>query len=213
MSFIMIVEGNIGSGKSTLTTNLSEKMNWRPMYEPVKENPYLEMFYKDMSRWSLEMQYWMMANRYKLHQDGVKHAWSTHQPVIFDRSIYGDSIFATKLYRDGLINEIGYKSYMNMRDCFEKSLLVPQVTLYLDASPLTCFERIASRGRDCEKGLPLQYLIDLHEIHQEFLEDMNKRGSTVIKIEYNDFITVEDIIDHVKCNVPKNFERLLNGCL
>ena len=62
------VAGNIGSGKTTLTKKLSQRLNWKPQYEPVDNNPYLADFYKDMSRWSFELQVYFLTHRFNSHR-------------------------------------------------------------------------------------------------------------------------------------------------
>jgi len=85
---MIIIEGNIGAGKSTLTKQLSEALNAKPFYEPVETNPYLEKYYLDPKQFALPMQFYLMSNRYELHQEGIKHIWKTQQSCLFDRSIY-----------------------------------------------------------------------------------------------------------------------------
>src|SRR5277367_3948639 len=93
---LIIVEGNIGAGKSSITKAIAEKLKAHAMYEPVESNPYLDDFYKDQKRWALEMQYWLMAKRFKMHEEAIEHIMTTGQAVIMDRSIYGDAVFAKK---------------------------------------------------------------------------------------------------------------------
>ena len=69
---LIIIEGQIASGKTTLTKNICSKLNFKPMFEPVETNPYLEKFYKDKERWALEMQFWFLVKRFEMHNEAVK---------------------------------------------------------------------------------------------------------------------------------------------
>ena len=85
------IAGNIGSGKTTLTKMLAKHYNWKPLFEPVDYNPYLEDFYNDMTRWSFNLQIYFLNKRFK---DVVSIA-QANDAVIQDRTIFEDAkIFA-----------------------------------------------------------------------------------------------------------------------
>ncbi len=146
---LIIIEGLIGIGKSTLARSLGKDLNYKVMEEPVEDNPYLEKFYADPKRYALDMQFWLMSRRFAMHQEAIEHVWRTGQGVVMDRSIYGDTVFAKKNYEDGNIDEMGYNNYLNMRDVMCRFLMVPQLTLFLRAPLDTCQGRIAQRNRSC----------------------------------------------------------------
>jgi deoxyadenosine/deoxycytidine kinase len=112
-----------------------------------------------------------------------------------DRSIYGDWVFAKKNWLDGNIESVGYASYLKHREVMNRYLLVPHTVLWLNAHPLTCLSRIDTRGRDCEKSIPIDYLQGLHNLHCELMEEMRNRGSKVVSLDwdtpYND---VHDVV-------------------
>jgi deoxyadenosine/deoxycytidine kinase len=202
---MVTIEGNIGVGKSSLAKQLSELCGWRPSYEPVETNPYLQKFYQAPERYGLEMQYWLLSQRFQAHQDAVEHVWRTGQPVVFDRSIYGDTVFARKLCLDGKIDEIGYTSYCHMRETMFRFLLTPQLTIYLDASPETCLMRIGARGRSCEQDIPLAYLQGLEACYQDLLEELQQRKSKVLRLNWNEFRPAEDVLGMVQDFLPQAF--------
>lgn len=190
---LICIEGNIGVGKSTLTKALATKLKAHAMYEPVVENPYLEKFYENPKRYALEMQFWLMSRRFEMHEEAIRHIWKTGQTVIMDRSIYGDWVFAKKNWLDGNIEDIGYKSYVKHRDVMNKHLLVPHTVVWLQAHPSTCQERIAERGRDCEKEIPADYLRGLHALHSELMTEMRERGSKVFTLDWD--VPFQDVSD------------------
>jgi deoxyadenosine/deoxycytidine kinase len=183
---LICIEGNIGAGKSTLTKALAEMIGAKAMFEPVGENPYLDLFYQNPKRYALEMQFWLMSRRFEMHEQAIRHIWQTGQTVLMDRSIYGDWIFAKKNWQDGNIEDIGYKSYLKHREVMNRYLLAPHAVLWLVAHPVTCQDRITSRGRDCERTIPLDYLRGLHILHAELMEEMRERGSKVFALDWDE---------------------------
>jgi len=102
------VAGNIGSGKTTLTSLLSKHYAWEAQYEDVDDNPYLNDFYQDMQRWSFNLQIYFLNSRFsqivKIRQSGKK--------IIQDRTIYEDAyIFAPNLHSMGLMSTRDFENY------------------------------------------------------------------------------------------------------
>jgi deoxyadenosine/deoxycytidine kinase len=207
---LIIVEGNIGAGKSRLTAALAERLGAHAMYEPVETNPYLVDFYQEPKRWALEMQFWLMARRYEMHEAAIKHVAQTGQAVIMDRSIYGDSVFAKKNWIDGNIDDRGYKAYMQHRKLYIDRLLTPNVTLFLDVNHEVCHNRILNmRKRDCESGIPIDYLRGLEKCYHELLMELEERGSHVYRIPWNDFGDTDVILKTIEAN--KRFNVFWSG--
>lgn len=195
---MIIIEGLIGVGKSTLTHKLGEALNFKVIKEPVEDNPYLEDFYQDPKRWALEMQFWLMSRRFEMHQQAIETIWREGRGVIMDRSIYGDAIFAQQNMDDGNIDPKGYDNYMKMRDVMFRYLMTPQVTLYLDASPETCLKRIMHRERNCEQTIPTAYLEGLSKHYQRLLDELKDKGSNVSVIDWEEFRPTEDVLKRLQ---------------
>jgi len=177
---MIVIEGIIGAGKTTLAERLVKTgSNYHLYKEPVKENPYLEKFYEDPARYALEMQYYLMSARYRMHLEGIEKEWMLGFTTIFDRSIYGDTAFAAANYRLGTIDKLGYESYVKMFDVMSRTLLVPHYMIYLDVSVKTAQERIANRGRECEKGIPDKYLQTLHDCYMQYVVEPMKNFTNV----------------------------------
>lgn len=192
---MIIIEGNIGSGKSTLTKNLCEALNARAFYEPVESNPYLELFYNDPKKYALPMQFYLMSRRYEMHLEGIDHIWKTGQTCIFDRSIYGDYVFAKKNWLDGNMSELDFDNYNKMREVMFKNLMVPHVTVFLNTDPKINQNRITLRNRDYEKSIPYQYLAGLNELYKDLMYELKNKGSKVIDVDWNEFRPTDYILN------------------
>lgn len=212
MSQLIIVEGNIGAGKTTFCENVSEIINYKVMYEPVTDNHYLEKFYEDPKRYALEMQFYLMSLRFKAHQEAILHIWTTGQGVIVDRSIYGDDLFCKRNYLDGNISEEGYQNYNKMKEIMCQFLMVPQLTIYLDVRPENCLKRIKMRNRDCEKQIPLEYLEGLEKLHSELLDELSLKGSKIFRLNWDSFDTFDNVVSNMKNDklIQNNFQEYKN---
>ncbi len=168
MKKFIAVAGNIGVGKSTLVKMLSAAMQWEPFYEPVAENPYLADFYKDMSAWAFHSQIFFLAHRLRSHFQLTQVSDS----VIQDRSVYEDAeIFAENLYRQGNIAERDYRTYREMYETAAQFLPPPDLVIYLRASVPTLMRRIGLRGRDYERAISAEYLQNLNDLYESWIEN------------------------------------------
>jgi len=188
---MIIIEGIIGSGKSTLTDHLAEKYGLKAFYEPVESNPILEKYYKDPKRYGFEMQLWLLSHRLDLHNKAVKYEWDMRRQTVFDRSIYGDIVFGKTNYLDGNMTTQQYDMYMKLRDQMLSYCLTPQLCIYLNVDIDRAISNIKMRGRECEKEMPREYLEKLSVNNREMLLDLRNRGCNVVEIDYNEFDRVK----------------------
>ncbi len=166
MKKFVAVAGNIGVGKSTLVALLCQRLGWQPFYEPVAENPYLADFYKDMRLWAFHSQIFFLTHRLRLHHQLMAHPTS----VIQDRSVYEDAgVFAENLYRQGLIDPRDYKAYRDLYEVLTEFLTPPDLVVYLRASSSTLVKRIQNRGRDYERQISPEYLVQLNELYEDWI--------------------------------------------
>lgn len=195
---MIVIEGIIGVGKSTLCQALGKYLEGAQIYLEPTDHPYLDLFYKDMKRWALEMQFYLMARRFQQHEEAIRHEWSKGIQTIHDRSIWGDRAFADMLKKDGLISELGYSSYMMHRQCMLGFLLVPQIVIWLEASPETCIKRICKRDRTCESGISLDYLRALRKSYAAIIEEMAQKGSKILCYNWEEIPPLEAILEDLK---------------
>lgn len=173
--------------------------------EPTLTNPYLEDFYKDHKKWALRMQLWLLRQRYRAYVAAIKYILETGQGVILDRSVYSDSVFADKNLVDGNISQEGYEQYWALRRKMLANLPIPHITIYLDVTANTCFDRIHNlRGRACEGGIPLEYLAGLEDCYLTFLGQMAAAGSKVIRLPWTNFGGADDVAQAIaNADVPE----------
>eukprot|EP01028_Stygiella_incarcerata_P004638 TRINITY_DN20330_c0_g1_i1.p1 TRINITY_DN20330_c0_g1~~TRINITY_DN20330_c0_g1_i1.p1 ORF type:complete len:330 (+),score=84.09 TRINITY_DN20330_c0_g1_i1:268-1257(+) len=192
---IVIVEGNISAGKSTLSTYLGDQKEFRVFLEPTLKNPYLAKFYQNPRKYALKMQIWLLRQRFYMYLAALRHVYETGEGVVLDRSVFSDIVFAVKNKIDGNISEEGFKYYMQLREQMLEGLPIPDTTLFLDVSPKVCFDRIHKvRCRACETVIPLEYLSGLHECYLDFLGMMEKGGSDVIRIDWGAFGDMNEVL-------------------
>jgi deoxyadenosine/deoxycytidine kinase len=164
--YFLAIAGNIGAGKTELTNRLSAELGWLAYYEPVIQNPYLDMFYLDMERWSFHLQIYFLSERFKAQVEIGKSAL----PFIQDRTIYEDAeIFARTLHDQGSMTQVDYENYTALFGVLTSYLRPPDLILYLKASPEALMERIAKRGRASEQGIGIDYITRLNRAYDDWM--------------------------------------------
>lgn len=170
MKHFVAIAGNIGVGKSTLVGMMCQQLGWQPYYEPVAENPYLEDFYGDMRAWAFQSQVFFLTHRLRMHLDLLENPAS----VVQDRSVYEDAeVFATNLYRQGQMSERDYASYRKLYRLLCDMLRPPDLVIYLRASVPTLQQRIAHRGRDFESNISDEYLGQLNDLYENWINNFS----------------------------------------
>lgn len=190
--------GNIASGKSTMTKAF-EKFGYKAFYESVDDNPFLELFYKDPSRYGLTMQIHMLHYRFKQ----VMAMTHSYENSITDSSIYSDTCFATMLYKDGVITKDEYGLYLNAFHNMKKFIVYPDAFIYIKTSPEQTYNRMKERARGCEVGVSLEYLTKLN-VEFEALIDGLRRHAPVIVMD--PFVSYEEL----DASVPTIIELIEN---
>jgi len=185
MDKFVAVAGNIGVGKSTLVRLLSKALSWTPFYEPVTENPYLADFYEDMQAWGFHSQIYFLMRRLRIHRQLMKMNGS----VIQDRSVYEDAeIFAHNLYLQDAITERDYETYRELYQVLVEFLPPPDLVIYLRASVPTLLHRISKRGRDYEKTIAADYLADLNELYESWVNHFDLCPILTIPCDNLDYV-------------------------
>lgn len=196
----IVIAGNIGSGKSTLTRLLSQHYGWTPRYESVDHNPYLEDYYSDIHRWSFNLEVYFLKERFR---DLLAIAQSTGT-IIQDRSIFeGVYVFMANNKAMGHLSDRDYKTYM---DLFEQMLSVvkmPDLMIYLRASVAHLVANIQKRGRDYEQSMKLEYLENLNRRYEDFITRDYKGRVMIVEKDNLDFENSRDDFYSITSRIDK----------
>lgn len=192
------VAGNIGSGKTTLTGLLARHYGWEPHFEAVDFNPYLVDFYKDMQRWSFNLQIYFLNKRFK---DIVEFSESDRN-VIQDRTIYEDAlIFAPNLHDMGLMDSRDFENYTDLFRLMMSLVKKPDLIIYLRSSIANLVAQIQKRGREFENSIRIDYLKGLNTKYEEWVSSYDGKlliinvDETRFEERPEDFNSVVDKID------------------
>ncbi len=187
------VAGNIGSGKTTLTRMLAEHYGWTPQYESVTYNPYLEDYYKDISRWSYNLETYFLAQRFK----DLLEISKSDDVIIQDRTILeGVYIFVANNKALGNLSERDFDTYMQLFELMMSMVRLPDLLIYLKSSVPHLVSQIQKRGRDYEQGMSLEYLSGLNERYESWISSY-KGPLLVLDVDELDFQ-----------NRPEDFEAI-----
>ena len=196
------VAGNIGSGKSTLTQLLAKHYGWEARYEAVDHNPYLEDYYRDIHRWSFNLEVYFLKERFRDLIDISK----SEKTIIQDRTIYeGVYVFMQNNRAMGHLTERDFETYMEL---FEQMMTVvrkPDLMIYLKASVPHLVGNIQKRGREYEQSIKLEYLENLNQRYDDFIYNKYKGRVMTIQKDGLDFLhqpkDLAKIIDRIDNNL------------
>ena len=204
MSQIISIEGNIGSGKSTILKSLNEHFKDTPniifLQEPVSEwekikdknnVTILEKFYENQQKYSFAFQMMAYISRLSLLKDTIEKY--PDSIIISERCLNTDRyVFAKMLYDSGKLEDVEYQIYLNWFDHFSNMQKIQKV-IYLKTKPEICFNRISKRNRDGESNISLEYLDNCHEYHEDMIK--NIKDETLVIDSNKDTDIDKSIID------------------
>ncbi len=192
------IAGNIGSGKTTLTKMLAEHYGWTPKFESVTYNPYLEDYYKDIKRWSFNLEVYFLEQRFK----DVLEIEKSQDTIIQDRTIFeGVYIFVANNRAMGNLTERDFKTYMDLFELMMSLVKAPDLLIYLKSSIPHLVSQIQKRGRDYEKNMEIDYLTGLNDRYDSWIAQYPGKVLVIDKdhldFENNsqDFAHITDMID------------------
>lgn len=203
---IIAVAGNIGAGKSTLVGRLATHYQFTPLFEAVDQNPYLQDFYKDMSRWAFPLQMRFLTLRFQ-QALGVQTAGSSY---VMDRTIYEDAeVFARNLRQNALLSERDYQTYALLYQTIIPMVQPPDVLVYLEGSTPVLAARIDRRNEEKKRQqktaelVPIKYLDQLNRCYSHWIERFTRCPVITVTIEITDlnddahFQTLIETIDSI----------------
>ena len=192
------VAGNIGSGKTTLTRMLAEHYGWKPQFESVTYNPYLEDYYHDIPRWSYNLETYFLAQRFK----DLLEISRSKETIIQDRTLMeGVHIFVENNREMGNLSERDYQTYMQLYQIMMSMVKPPELLIYLKSSIEHLVSNIQKRGRDYEQGMSIEYLSGLNRHYEQWIGTYPGRLLVIeadnldFKNNPEDFALITDKID------------------
>jgi len=196
------IAGNIGAGKTTLTKLLAKHYNWKPHFESVEENPYLDDFYSEMERWSFNLQVFFLNSRFRQ----ILELRETGKKIIQDRTIYEDAhIFAPNLHAMGLMTNRDYQNYSSLFELMEKLVTPPDLMIYLRSSIPNLVGQIHKRGREYENSISIDYLSRLNERYEAWISTYTKGKLLIIDVDNLNFVDNQEdlgyIIDRIDAQI------------
>lgn len=199
------VAGNIGAGKTTLTTKLAKHYKWTPHFEDVDHNPYLVDFYEDMHRWSFNLQVYFLNNR--LQQ--LEKILGGKGTVIQDRTIYEDAyVFAPNLYEMGLMTKRDFENYSSLFSTLSKMVAPPDLLIYIKASIPKLVDQIQKRGREYEENIRLDYLKRLARLYDKWIDSYDNGKLLIVDIDNVDFEENEEDFAEIVARIDAQINGL-----
>jgi deoxyadenosine/deoxycytidine kinase len=199
---LILLAGNIGSGKTSLTERIGARLGWATAYESVVNNPYLPDFYENMREWAFHLQIYFLGHRAEQHI----HLAEIPESAILDRSIYEDAhIFARALNHMGNLADRDFEAYLRLYHLIVAHLPKPDLLIHLEAPVPILMERIRRRARDIETGISEDYLALLAQFYAEWIKDFDLCPVLTIRSDDLDFVHEDHHLDIV---VQRINERL-----
>jgi deoxyadenosine/deoxycytidine kinase len=191
---LILLAGNIGAGKTSLTERIADKLGWLSAFESVADNPYLPDFYLDMGAWSFHLQIYFLGHRAEQHI----YLSELPQSTILDRSIYEDAhIFARTLHHMGNLSDRDYHAYLRLYNLVIENLPKPDLLIHLQAPVPVLLQRIRRRARSIESGIDEAYLTLLERFYTEWIESFDLCPVLTIRSDDLDFVHKTEHLDIV----------------
>ena len=202
----IVLSGNIGVGKTTLAEIISKKFNWELQLEEVKDNPYLDDFYKSMKDWSFHLQIFFLNSRF----NQIQKISESNNVVIQDRSIYEDfEVFTKTLHDSGVLMDREFNNYKRLYNTILKYIEVPDLLIYLRNLNIDkIISNIEKRNRKFEKAIDKDYLKRLNLYYENWISKHPKDKVLTIDLSENDFIEDPKFLKKIYSMIEKKINEL-----
>jgi 2-amino-4-hydroxy-6-hydroxymethyldihydropteridine diphosphokinase len=181
------IEGNIGAGKTTLSTKLAEDCNAKLVLERFADNPFLPKFYKDQSRYAFPLEMSFLADRYQQLSDDLAQFDLFKDFVVADYHIFKSLIFAKVT-----LQEDEFRLYKTMFDIIHKEMPKPDLYVYLYQNTDRLLENIKKRGRSYEQEIPADYLEKINQGYLDYIKTQTDLNVLIIDVSDLDFVKKQE---------------------
>ena len=202
----IVISGNIGVGKTTLSGKISKQFNWELQLEEVKNNPYLDDFYESMKDWSFHLQIFFLNSRF----NQIQKISESNNVVIQDRSIYEDyEVFTKTLYDSGVLMEREFNNYKRLYNTILKYIKEPDLLIYLRNRNISkIISNIEKRSRKFEKSIDKEYLKKLNLYYENWIKKHPKEKVLTIDLSDNDFMEDPKFLKKIYSMIEKKIKEL-----
>ncbi len=182
----IVISGNIGVGKTTLAEKLSKKYDWKILLEEVDNNPYLEDFYKSMKSWSFHLQIFFLNSRFKQ----IKKISKSSGIIIQDRSIYEDyEVFTKNLFDSNILLKREFENYKRLYKTILDYVKKPDLLIFIRNNNIrNIVNNIKKRDRNFEKKINIEYLKNLNNYYENWINKYSNKNLLIIDVTNKDFI-------------------------
>lgn len=199
---IITIEGNIGSGKTSLSKKLAEKLNAHLVLETFADNPFLQKFFVKQKDYALGMEMFFMAERYEQFKNEIEiHLQS-------DRALIMDYLFTKSLiFAEANLNATEFQLFQKIFNILNPKLPGPDIVLYLHSAPTRLIENIKMRGREFEQTVRLDYLKRIESAYYESFKLMQDTAVLIVDVTAADFIHNQQHFDAIFALLNNTYPR------
>jgi len=202
----IVISGNIGVGKTTLSKKISKKFDWELQLEEVDDNPYLDDFYRSMRDWSFHLQIFFLNSRF----NQIQKISESKKIVIQDRSIYEDyEVFTKTLYDSGVLKRREFDNYKRLYNTILKYISEPDLLIYLRNTDIDkIISNIEKRSRNFEKAIDKKYLQKLNLYYENWIKNHPQDKVLTIDLSVNDFMEDPEFLKKIYSMIEKKINEL-----
>jgi deoxyguanosine kinase len=200
----LVIEGNIGAGKTTLATKIAEDFNAKQILERFADNPFLPKFYKDQNRYAFPLEMSFLADRYQQLTDDLAQFDLFKDFVVADYHIFKSQIFAKVT-----LQEDEFRLYKTMFDIIHKEMPKPELYVYLYQNTERLLQNIKKRGRNYEQQIPAEYLEQINKGYLDFIKVQKSIKVLIIDVSELDFVKRQEDYIYILNLIKKKLEVMI----
>ena len=189
----IVIEGNIGAGKTSLAEKYAAELNARLVLEQFADNPFLPQFYTDRERYAFPLELFFVAERFQQLNDTLS------KQDLFQTTTVADYIFIKSLlFARVNLTDDEYKLYQRLFQIIHSTLPEPDILVYLHCDVERLLKNISKRGRDYEQNISADYLSSIQNTYFDYLKTVNTFPVLVINVTNADFVKDETHYNKIK---------------